>query len=167
MSNFTFTEENLEKVKQILAKYPKERKASAVMPLLMLAQDQTEGQFVSVSAMDLIAEMLDMPKIKVYEVANFYTMYNTSKIGKHHIQVCTNISCWLRGADEIYEHIQKQLKLKDGKKTTNDFMFTLSKVECLGACVDAPVVQVNKNYHEKVDSKDKVVNLINDLKNKA
>ncbi len=164
MSDFTFTEKNLEKVKQILAKYPSDRKASAVMPLLMLAQDQTEGQFVSVEAMDYIAKMLEMPKIKVYEVANFYTMYNTEKIGKYHIQVCSNISCFLRGADAIYEHIQKHLELEKKGQTTKDGLFTLSKVECLGACVNAPVVQINKDYHENIDSYQKAISLIENLK---
>lgn len=146
MKHFVFTEENRKKMEIILKKYPEERKQSAVMPLLMMAQQQNRN-YLSTEAMDYVAEILDMPPIHVYEVATFYTMYNLQPVGENHVQVCTNISCWLRGSDAVMACLHKELGIKTGE-TTDDGLFTLSEVECLGACANAVLVQVNETYHE-------------------
>ncbi|MEL0107787.1 MAG: NADH-quinone oxidoreductase subunit NuoE [Rhodospirillaceae bacterium] len=149
-TSFAFSQENLEKAKAIIAKYPEGRQASAVMPLLDLAQRQNDG-WVSQPAMDVIAEMLDMPVIRVYEVATFYTMYNLHPIGKHHVQVCTNLPCWLRGSDEVMKTCKKVLGIGAGE-TTEDGKFTVNEMECLGACVNAPMMQIDDDYYEDLDA---------------
>lgn len=159
--DFEFTAENKKKAKEIIAKYPAGRQASAVMPLLWLAQYQNGG-WISVPAMDKIADMLEMPYIKVYEVASFYTMYNLQPVGKHLVQVCRTTPCWLRGSDNITEACKKKLGIDLGQ-TTKDGQFTLVEVECLGACVNAPMVQINDDYYEDLDAL-KVEKLLEDLK---
>ncbi|HEY4162128.1 MAG TPA: NADH-quinone oxidoreductase subunit NuoE [Dongiaceae bacterium] len=144
-ASFTFSEANLAEAKKHIAKYPTGRQASAVMPLLWLAQYQ-EG-WVSRAAMDMIAGMLEMAPIRVYEVATFYTMYNLKPVGKHLIQVCRTTPCWLRGSDGITDACKKKLGI-GLKETTKDGKFTLVEVECLGACVNAPMVQVNDDFYE-------------------
>ena len=146
---FSFSNENVIAANAEIAKYPKGRQASAVMPLLDLAQRQCNG-WLPLVAMDYVADYLDMPPIKVYEVATFYTMYNLTPVGKYHVQVCTNLPCWLRGSDQITEACQRQLGIKFGD-TTDDGEFTLSEVECLGACVNAPMVQINDDFYEDLD----------------
>ncbi len=148
--SFAFTKESAAEAETILARYPKEKKASAVMPLLDLAQRQHDG-WLPRSAMDYVAEMLEMAPIRVYEVASFYTMYNLFPVGRHHIQVCTNISCLLRGSDQIMESIEKKLGIGGGQ-STQDGQFTLTEVECLGACVNAPMMQINDDYYEDLDA---------------
>lgn len=143
---FAFTEDNLAKARAILAKYPPGRQQSAVMPLLDLAQRQGGG-WLPQPALDYIADFLDIPAIRVYEVATFYTMYNLKPIGRHHVQVCTNLSCWLRGSDEILASCRKTLGVGVGE-TTEDGAFTVSEAECLGACVNAPMVQIDDDYYE-------------------
>lgn len=147
---FEFSPQNADKAKAIIAKYPPRFQASAVMPLLDLAQRQNDG-WLPKTAMDHIAEMLQMPPIRVYEVATFYTMYNLKPIGKHHVQVCTNLPCWLRGSDAIVGACKRALAIDFGM-TTEDGMFTLSEVECLGACVNAPMMQINDDFYEDLDS---------------
>jgi NADH-quinone oxidoreductase E subunit len=149
-TSFAFTAENKEKAKAIIAKYPEGRQASACMPLLDLAQRQHDG-WLPRAAMDHVAEMLDMPPIRVYEVATFYTMYNKEPIGRHHVQVCTNISCLLKGSDQVVGACRKTLGIDVGE-TSADGEFTLSEVECLGACVNAPMMQINDDYYEDLDS---------------
>lgn len=149
-TTFAFTAENMEAAKAIIAKYPEGRQASACMPLLDLAQRQHDG-WLPRAAMDHVAEILDMPPIRVYEVATFYTMYNKEPVGKHHVQVCTNISCLLMGADHVVKVCKKKLGIAFGE-TTPDGQFTLSEVECLGACVNAPMMQINDDYYEDLDS---------------
>ena len=144
-THFAFSDDNAEKAKAIIAKYPAGRQRSAVMPLLDLAQRQ-EG-WLSRAAMDVVAEMLDVPPIKVYEVGTFYTMYNLKPVGKLHVQVCTNISCRLRGAPEVVRAAQDVLGIAFGE-TRRDSAATLSEVECLGACANAPVMQVNDDLYE-------------------
>lgn len=144
-ATFAFTQENLDKAKAVIAKYPAGRQQSAVMPLLDLAQRQ-EG-WVSQVAMEVIADMLDMAPIRVEEVATFYTMYNRSPVGKYHVQVCTNICCLLRGSDGVAVTAKEALGV-DWGDTTPDGMFTLSEVECLGACTNAPMMQINDDYYE-------------------
>lgn len=148
--SFKFTKENLAKAQEIIAKYPSGKQQSAVMPLLDLAQRQNDN-WIPRAAMDAIAEMLDMPKMKVYEVATFYTMYNKQPVGKNLIQVCRTTPCWLRGSDELTDVCKQKLGIDSGE-TTKDGKFTLVEVECLGACVNAPMVQINDDYYEDLDA---------------
>lgn len=135
----------LEKINHWIAKYPADHKQSAVMSALMVIQE--EQGYLSDEAMTELAHYLDMPPISVFEVANFYSMYERAPVGKHVINVCTNISCQLRGSAQIMKHLEKKLKTKAGG-TSADNRFTLRSVECLGACVNAPMMQIDKTYHE-------------------
>lgn len=155
---FVFTTENLKKAKEIIAKYP--RKQSAVMPLLWLVQEQNEN-WISKAAMDYVAEMLDMPSMHVYEVATFYTMYNKKPVGKYLIQICRTTPCWLCGSDKVTQVCKDMLGIDIGE-TTVDNKFTLMEVECLGACVDGPVVQINDDYYCNLDE-NKVKSIIEQL----
>ncbi len=147
-ASFAFTSENIEHSKRVIAKYPTGRQASAVIPLLDLAQRQ-EG-WVSRPAIECIAGMLDMPVIRVLEVATFYTMCNLHPVGKTHIQVCTSLSCALRGSNDVVKACKEKLGVGLGE-TTPDGAFTVSQVECAGACVNAPVAQVGDDYYEDLD----------------
>ena len=137
------------KVDEILDKYPANRKASAVIPLLHYVQKKSNG-WLPVPEIERVGEILDMPYMKVYEVASFYTMFNLKPIGKKLLQLCHTTPCWLRGSDQIEKSIFDTLKIKNGE-TTSDEMFTLMKVECLGACVNAPILQINDDYFEDLD----------------
>jgi NADH-quinone oxidoreductase E subunit len=143
---FAFSPENLAIAEAIIRRYPQGRQASAVIPLLMLAQRQNGG-WLPPPVLDYVASFLDMVPIQVYEVATFYTMFNLKPVGRHHVQVCTNISCWLRGSEQIVEACRNTLGI-DLNQTTDDGEFTLSEVECLGACVNAPMVQIGVDYYE-------------------
>lgn len=158
---FRFTDETLARAKAIIAKYPEGRQASAVMPLLDLAQRQNGGS-LSQREFDYIADFLGMPVIRVCEVATFYTMYNLKPIGRHHVQVCTNLSCWLRGSDDILRVCQETLGLELGQ-TTEDGAFTLSEVECLCACVNAPIVQIDDDFYEDL-SPDSIRRILEELR---
>lgn len=149
-TTFAFTSENVKAAEAVIAKYPEGWQASAVMPLLDLAQRQNDGWLPRV-AMDYVAEILGMPPIRVYEVATFYTMYNLKPVGKHHVQICTNLPCWLRGSDEVVGQCKKKLGIEVGE-TTQDGLFTLSEAECLGACVNAPMMQINDDFYEDLDA---------------
>lgn len=140
------TAESRAEIDKWVAKYPADRKQSAVMAALRIAQEQNGG-WLNNELMDAIADYLEMPTIHVYEVATFYSMYELEPVGRHKICVCTNISCMLRGSDEVVEHLESRLGIKLGE-TTEDGKFTLKEVECLGACVNAPVMQVATRYHE-------------------
>ncbi len=144
--SFSFTPENVKRAGEVIAKYPEGKQASACMPLLDLAQRQHDG-WLPRAAMDHVAEFLGMAPIRVYEVATFYTMYNLKPIGKHHVQVCTNLPCWLRGSDEIAATC-KRVSGTDFGGTSEDGMFSLTETECLGACVNAPMVQIGDDYYE-------------------
>lgn len=144
-ASFAFTPENMEKVKAIIAKYPEGRQGSAVMPLLDLAQRQYG--WVPQAAMDEIARILDMAPIRVYEVATFYTMYNLQPVGKYLIQVCRTTPCWLRGSDNLTDYLKKRLGV-GMKEVTKDGLFSMMEVECLGACCNAPMVQINDDFYE-------------------
>jgi NADH-quinone oxidoreductase subunit E len=148
-ASFAFTPENLARAKAHIAKYPTGRQASAVLPLLDLAQRQSGG-WLPKAAMDYVAEMLQMAPIRVYEVATFYTMLNLRPVGRYLLQACTTTPCWLRGSEEVVAACRKKLGIGIGE-TTADGMFTLVEVECLGACVNAPVLQVNDDYYEDLD----------------
>ena len=143
---FEFTAENLERARRIIGRYPPGRQASAVMPLLDLAQRQN-GNWVSRAVMDYIADLLEMPRMRVYEVATFYTMYNKRPVGRHFVQVCTNVPCMLRGSDDIVKACERKLGIRMGG-TTDDGQFSLVEVECMGACVNAPMVQIGDDYFE-------------------
>jgi NADH-quinone oxidoreductase E subunit len=147
-AHFEFTPENRERAAVEIAKYPPGRQASAVLALLDLAQRQ-EG-WVSRAAMDTVAQMLGMAPIRVYEVATFYTMFNLRPVGRYLLQVCTTTPCWLRGSDAVIEACERKLGIGVGG-TTPDGLFTLVEVECLGACVNAPILQVNDDYYEDLD----------------
>ena len=149
-ANFAFTAENKAEADRVIAKYPAGRQASAVLPLLYIAQKQ-EG-WVPRAAMDHVAEMLDMAPIRVYEVATFYTMFHLQPVGKYHLQVCRTTPCWLRGADQMTETCKKKLGI-GLKETTKDGLFSLIEVECLGGCSNAPVVQINDDFYEDLDPK--------------
>ncbi|MDB9743785.1 NADH-quinone oxidoreductase subunit NuoE [Pelagibacteraceae bacterium] len=148
---FLFSEENLIKVKDILKKYPEKNKKSAVMPLLYLAQKQNEN-WIPLAAIKYIAKYLSMPYISVYEVVTFYTMYNLAPVGKHFIQVCTTTPCLIRGADKIVKICKEKISPNENEISKNGNCSWL-EVECLGACVSAPMVQVNDNYYEDLDEK--------------
>jgi NADH-quinone oxidoreductase subunit E len=129
-----------------VAKYPVDQKQSAVMAALRLVQD-SNGGYLTTLLMDEIADYLDMPAIAVYEVASFYSMYEHKPVGRHKICVCTNISCMLCGSDEVVAYLKKKLGIGFGQ-VTDDGKFSLKEVECLGACVGAPMLQIGENYHE-------------------
>jgi NADH-quinone oxidoreductase subunit E len=149
-ATFEFTPENLERAKRIIAKYPAGKQQSAVIPLLDLAQRQN-GNWLPVAAQEYVAKLLDMAPIRVREVATFYTMYNHAPIGRHHVQVCTTTPCWLRGSDDVVKACERRLGIKVGE-TTADRMFTLVEVECLGACVNAPMLQIDDDFYEDLDA---------------
>lgn len=147
---FEFTAENLEWAKGQIAKYPEGKQASAVMPLLTRAQKQ-RGGWLSREALEYVGDMLDMPYIRVLEVATFYTMYNLKPVGRHVIEVCTTTPCWLRGSDDVVSACKKALGIGFGE-TTEDGEFTLLEVECAGACVNAPVLAYDEEYYEDLDA---------------
>jgi len=148
---FIFSSENLKKADDILKKYPKKNKKSAVMPLLYLAQKQNEN-WIPLPAIKYIAHYLSMPYISVYEVATFYTMYNLSPVGKHFVQVCTTTPCLLRGADKIVKLCKEKISPNENEISKKGNCSWI-EVECLGACVSAPMIQVNENYYEDLDEK--------------
>ena len=139
--------EGLEKIDHWVAKYPENERQSAVMSALMIVQE--EQGYLAEDAMDAVAEYLRMPAIAVYEVATFYSMYERKPIGRHLVNVCTNISCKLRDCASVVKHLENILAVKLGD-TTEDGRFTLREVECLGACVNAPMMQVDRDYHENL-----------------
>jgi len=149
---FEFNAENKARAEAILSIYPDGHKRAAVIPLLDLAQRQNGG-WLPISGMHHVAEVIGMPKMRVYEVATFYTMFMRNPTGKYHVQVCTTTPCWLRGSDEILEACKKNIGIGVGEMSS-DKLFTLSEVECLGACVNAPMVQINDDYYEDLTVKD-------------
>ncbi len=159
---FVFDSINLNKAKEILKMYPKNYKESSIMPLLSIAQHQNDG-WLPKKAIEYVSEFLDVPEIKVLEIATFYSMYNLSPVGKNHIEVCTTSPCMLRGSDEILGKIKKLIGIGLGE-ISKDCIFSLNKVECLGACVNAPVVKINENYYEDLNLQS-VEELINKLHN--
>lgn len=156
---FEFTDTNKKRADVIISNYPKGHEAAATIPLLDLVQRQIG--WVPLSGMNYVAKVLEMPEMRVYEVATFYTMFNREPVGKFHIQICTTTPCMLCDSDSIMEAIQKKLNIKVGE-TTKDKLFTLSEVECLGACVNAPMVQINDLYYEDLKPRD-IEEIIDDL----
>ena len=163
-NEFRFSAENIKKIEEILKRYPEKNKKSAVMPLLYLAQKQNEN-WIPLAAIKYIAKYLSMPYISVYEVATFYTMYNLAPVGTHFIQVCTTTPCLLRGADKIVKICREKISPNESeisKKGSCSWM----EVECLGACVSAPMIQVNDDYYEDLDEKSTIEILDSLIKNK-
>ena len=160
--DFTFNAVNLSKAKEILKIYPKNYKESSIMPLLSIAQYQNDG-WLPKKAIEYVSTFLNVPEIKVLEIATFYSMYNLSPVGKNHIEVCTTSPCMLRGSDEILVKLKKLTGINIGE-ISKDCVFSLNKVECLGACVNAPVVKINENYFEDLNLQS-VEELINKLRN--
>lgn len=148
---FEFSGDNLKRVEAILKNYPEGHKAAAVIPVLDLAQRQ--HGWLPISAMNSVAKLLNLSRMRVYEVATFYTMFNRSPIGKFHLQVCTTTPCMLCDSTSIVETIKSKLNIDVGE-TSADGLFTLTEVECLGACVNAPMVQINDDYYEDLTVKD-------------
>jgi NADH-quinone oxidoreductase E subunit len=154
-TDFVFDEIAEAAAAKVIARYPEGKQASAVMALLDIAQRQmgrqTGATWVPRIAMDVIATRLGIAPVRVYEVSTFYTMYNTRPVGKYHLQVCTTTPCWLRGSDEIVAACKKAGGVKDFGHTSEDGLFTMTEVECLGACVNAPILQINDDYYEDLD----------------
>jgi len=159
-----FTIKNIDKVNEILARYPDGKHKSALLPVLHLAQEENGG-WLSVEAMDHVAELLRLKPIEVYEVATFYSMYNLKPVGKHLFEVCQTGPCMLNGSDQIIDYIKQKLGINVGE-TTSDGMFTLKTVECLGACGYAPMMQMGKIYKEHL-TKEKVDHIIEECSHSA
>ena len=148
---FSFSEENLKKFEEILKRYPDKNKKSAVMPFLYLAQKQNDN-WIPLAAMKYIANYLSMPYISVYEVATFYTMYNLAPVGKYFVQVCTTSPCLIRGADKIAKICKEKISQNENEISKKGSC-SWTEVECLGACVNGPMMQINSDYYEDLDEK--------------
>jgi len=148
----------VEKFNSLTSKYPVKR--SALIPILLTTQE--EIGYLTPESVRFVSDYLKIPEVQVYEVITFYSMLRTKPVGKYHIQVCTNISCMLLGGEQIFEHISKRLGIKEGE-TTRDNLFSLAEVECLGACCNAPAMQINYEYHEDL-SVEKVNEILDQLK---
>ena len=160
-SNIKFSDSAFALVQQIIARYPEGKQKSAILPVLHIAQAEFGG-WLSAETMDYVAEVLQITSIEVYEVASFYSMFYLEPQGKCVLEVCHTGSCWLRGADEMLQHLEKKLGIKVGE-TTKDGMFSLKRVECLASCGTAPMMQVGEKYHEEL-SLEKVDQLIEEYK---
>ena len=147
---FAFSEAALEQCRTIMARYPEGKSKSALLPILHIAQSGNNG-WLSVNAMDAVAQVLGIQHIEVYEVASFYSMFNLHPVGTYHLEVCHTTPCMLRGSDELITHLEKRLGIHVGE-TTRDRMFTLKTVECLGACGYAPMLQCGAKFHEHLTS---------------
>jgi NADH-quinone oxidoreductase subunit E len=158
---FAFDAENAARARTIVARYPEGRQASAVIPLLDLAQRQNGG-WLSKAAIDYVAVYLDMAPIRVYEVATFYSMFYLRPVGKHLIQVCRTTPCWLRGSDDITRTCLGKLGVALGE-ISEDGLFSVVEVECLGACANAPMVQINDDYYEDLTAA-RMAEIIDDLR---
>jgi NADH-quinone oxidoreductase subunit E len=159
----TFTEDRIQKAKEIIARYPEGKHKSALLPLLHLAQEQNDN-WLSAEAMDCVAELLHIKPIEVYEVATFYSMYNLKPVGKYLFEVCQTGPCMVSGADNIIDYIKEKLNIGVGE-TTADGMFTLKTVECLGACGYAPMMQMGEHYREHL-TKERVDEIVEECRGK-
>lgn len=162
-ASFAFDADSEAMIARIIEKYPPGRQASAVVPLLDIAQRQmarlTHSAWIPRAAMDDVARRLSMPPIRVYEIATFYSMFNTAPIGRYHLQVCITTPCWLRGSDSVVAACRAATGISGAHRMSADGLFTLSEVECLGACVNAPVLQVDDDFYEDMDA-DKTASLL-------
>jgi NADH-quinone oxidoreductase subunit E len=163
MAEVKFSNEALALVNKLIKRYPEGKQKSALLPVLHLAQSEFDG-WLSTPVMDYVASLLSIQPIEVYEVASFYSMYNLEPVGKCLIEVCQTGPCWARGADDIVEHLEKKLGIKNGE-TTPDGMFTLKTVECLGSCGTAPMLQCGADYYEDLTN-EKVDTLLDTLRKK-
>ena len=154
---FKFNDKNLKMVEDILSRYPAQNKKSAVMPLLYLAQKQNKN-WIPLAAMKYIAKILAMPYISVYEIATFYTMYNLSPVGNYFVQVCTTTPCMIRGANKLVEACKEKISNNE-TELSDDKSCSWMEVECLGACVNAPMMQINDDYYEDLD-KEKTLKIL-------
>ena len=159
---FVFNEQSLKAVEKAISHYPKNKQKSAVMPLLYIAQKQNDN-WIPLAAMKLIAKILNMPYIKVYEVATFYTMYNLSPVGEYFFQVCTTTPCMIRGAYKLVDVCKRTIS-ENQSEISKDGKSSWLEVECLGACVNAPMVQINEDYFEDLDS-EKLEKIIEKISN--
>ena len=157
---FKFSSDYLEKAKKIIKKYPNGKQQSAVMPFLYLAQKQNNN-WIPLAAIKYIGKLLEMPYIKVYEVATFYTMYNLTPVGHHFIQICTTTPCMIRGAYELVEACKEKISPNENE-LSKDKKCSWIEVECLGACVNAPMMQINDDYYEDLD-KEKTLKILNQI----
>lgn len=155
-----FSPEAMKKTEEIFKRYPPDHREAALMAILHLAQREFGG-WLSQESMDYVAGFMNLAPIRVYEVASFYTMYNLKPVGRYHVQVCTNISCWLCGSEDLVTGLETHMGVRVGE-TTPDNRFTLAEVECLGACVNAPMMQVNDDYHENLTA-EKAVTILDQL----
>lgn len=160
-TNLQFPADTLRLIQEIKSRYPDGKHKSALLPVLHLAQAEFDG-WLSVPAMNLVAEVLDLDPIEVFEVASFYSMYNLKPVGKCLLEVCRTSSCWLLGAEDVVRHIENRLGIKEGE-TTADGIFTLKTVECLGSCGTAPMMQCGSQFHENLTF-EKVDQILNQLK---
>ena len=155
-AHFAFDADSEAEIASEIRKYPPGRQASAVIAALYAAQDQMKRQtgsaWVPTKAMDAVAERLGMAPIRVYEIATFYLMFNTAPIGKYHLQLCTTTPCWLRGSDAVVQACRDATGIKGWKETSADGLFTMTEVECVGACVNAPILQVDDDFYEDMDA---------------
>ena len=155
-ASFAFDAESEAEIAKIVAKYPAGRQASAVIPTLYIAQKQMQRQtgsaWIPVKAMDAVGARLGMAPIRVYEVATFYFMFNLKPIGKYHLQVCTTTPCWLRGSDAVTDACRQATGIKGWGETSEDGVFTMSEVECLGGCVNAPILQVDDDFNPETEA---------------
>lgn len=159
-SKFEFSSLNKKKAIKVMKNYPSSYRESSIMPLLTLAQEQ-HGGWIPKKAIEYIAQFLNVSDMRVLELATFYSMYNLSPVGENHIEVCTTTPCMLRGAEKILEICKKRLNLNTGETDENN-LFSLSEVECLGACVNAPVVNIGKHYYEDLNE-DSMIKIIEDI----
>lgn len=159
-----FSQEKMSKVQEIIARYPEGKQKSALLPVLHLAQEEFGG-WLSVETMDYVASILKLTPIEVYEVATFYSMYNTKPVGKYVFEVCQTGPCMIEGSNEIIAYIKEKLNINVGE-TTQDGMFTLKAVECLGACGYAPMMQLGKQYKEHL-TKEKIEAIIEECRKNA
>tara|TARA_B100001057_G_C22573808_1_gene842206 strand:- start:113 stop:721 length:609 start_codon:yes stop_codon:yes gene_type:complete len=158
--SFEFTKESLEEITKIIKKYPKGKQQSAVMSLLFVAQKQNDN-WIPLSAMKNIGKLLEMPYVKVYEVATFYSMYNLTPVGKNFIQVCTTTPCMIRGAGKIVDACKEKIS-ENENELSKDKNCSWMEVECLGACINAPMMQINENYYEDLD-KEKALKILDQI----
>ena len=155
-ASFTLDAESSTAIDMLVTKYPDGKQASAVIPALYVVQNQMKRQtgsaWVPVKAMDAVAQRLDMAPIRVYEVATFYFMFNTAPIGRYHLQLCTTTPCWLRGSDDVTAACREATGIQGWGETSADGLFTMTEVECVGACVNAPILQVDDDFYEDMDA---------------
>lgn len=159
LTMFQFSQENLLKARDDISKYPPDKKASAILPLLHLVQEQIG--WISAGAIEYLSHMLEMPKAKIFEIASFYTMFLLQPKGMYKVNVCQTTPCWLRGSDDILARCKEVLGVNVGD-TTPDKLFTLNTTECLGACTNAPLVQINNEYHENLTA-DQIEQILHNL----